>query len=86
MKQTIFTGLQSSGDLHIGNYFGAMKPFLDLCNEKKDSANFFLMVADYHALTSVRDGAVLRANIYNTVLFIRIVGVVFVVFFVFCSV
>lgn len=67
MKQTIFTGLQSSGDLHIGNYFGAMKPFLDLCTEKKDSAHFFLMVADYHALTSVRDGATLRANIYNTV-------------------
>ncbi len=67
MKQTILTGLQSSGDLHIGNYFGSIKPFLDLFAEKKDSANFFLMVADYHALTSVRDGAVLRANIYNTV-------------------
>ncbi len=67
MKQTILTGLQSSGDLHIGNYFGSMKPFLDLYNEKKDSANFYLMVADYHALTSVRDGAALRANIYNTV-------------------
>lgn len=67
MKQTIFTGLQSSGNLHIGNYFGAMKPFLDLYNDKKDSANFYLMVADYHALTSVRDGAVLRTNIYNTV-------------------
>lgn len=67
MKQTIFTGLQSSGDLHIGNYFGAMKPFLDLYTERKESANFYLMVADYHALTSVRDGAALRANIYNTV-------------------
>ncbi len=67
MKQTILTGIQSSGDLHIGNYFGAMKPFLDLYNERKESANFFLMVADYHALTSVRDGAVLRTNIYNTV-------------------
>ena len=67
MKQTILTGIQSSGDLHIGNYFGAMKPFLDLYNDRKESANFFLMVADYHALTSVRDGAVLRANIYNTV-------------------
>ncbi len=67
MKQTIFTGLQSSGDLHIGNYFGAMKPFLDLYTERKGNADFFLMVADYHALTSVRDGAVLRQNIYNTV-------------------
>jgi tryptophanyl-tRNA synthetase len=75
MKQTILTGLQSSGDLHIGNYFGSMKPFLDLYNERKDSANFYLMVADYHALTSVRDGAALRANIYNTVRDYLAVGV-----------
>ena len=67
MKKTILTGLQSSGDLHIGNYFGAMKPFLDLYTEQHDSADFYLMVADYHALTSVRDGATLRTNIYNTV-------------------
>ena len=64
---TIFTGLQPSGDLHIGNYFGSIKPFLDLYAEKKDSAHFYLMVADYHALTSVRDGSELRRNIYNIV-------------------
>lgn len=75
MKQTILTGLQSSGDLHIGNYFGAMKPFLDLYNERKESANFYLMVADYHALTSVRDGAALKASIYNTVRDYLAVGV-----------
>lgn len=66
-KKTILTGLQSSGDLHIGNYFGSIKPFLDLFTEHKDSANFYLMVADYHALTSVRDGDTLRKNIFNTV-------------------
>ena len=64
---TILTGLQPSGNLHIGNYFGSIKPFLDLYNEQKDSANFFLMVADYHALTTVRDGSILRRNIYNIV-------------------
>ena len=67
MKQTILTGIQSSGDLHIGNYFGAMKPFFDLYTERRTNAQFFLMVADYHALTSVRSGEVLRSNIYNTV-------------------
>lgn len=66
-RKTILTGIQSSGDLHIGNYFGAMKPFMDLYHEHKTTADFFLMVADYHALTSVRDGATLRQNIYNTV-------------------
>jgi tryptophanyl-tRNA synthetase len=67
MKERILTGLQSSGDLHIGNYFGAIKPFLDLYQRKSTTADFFLMVADYHALTSVRDGEVLRQNSYNVV-------------------
>lgn len=63
MKKRLLTGLQSSGDLHIGNYFGALKPFVDMY-EEYDS---FLMVADYHALTSVRDPEVMRSNIYNVV-------------------
>jgi len=63
MEKRLLTGLQSSGDLHIGNYFGALKPFLDIY-ENYDS---FLMVADYHALTSVRDPEILRKNIYGVV-------------------
>lgn len=62
-KPRLLTGLQSSGDLHIGNYFGALKPFKDTY-EKYDS---FLMVADYHALTSLKDPAKLRENIKNAV-------------------
>ena len=62
-KKRLFTGLQSSGALHIGNYFGALKPFVDMY-EEYDS---FLMVADYHALTSVRDPEVLHTNIINVV-------------------
>lgn len=62
-KKRLLTGLQSSGDLHIGNYFGALKPFVDMY-EEYDS---FLMVADYHALTSVRDPEVLRQNSINVV-------------------
>lgn len=71
MKKRLFTGLQSSGNLHIGNYFGALKPFVDMY-EEYDS---FLMVADYHALTSVRDPLVLRRNIYNVVRDYLAVGV-----------
>jgi len=70
-KQRLLTGLQSSGDLHIGNYFGALKPFLEMY-EDYDSV---LMVADYHALTSVRNPDVLRANIYNVVRDYLAVGV-----------
>jgi tryptophanyl-tRNA synthetase len=63
MKKRLLTGLQSSGDLHIGNYFGALKPFVDMYEEYES----FLMVADYHALTSVREPEVMRQNIYNVV-------------------
>ena len=49
----ILTGIQPSGKLHWGNYFGAMKNAFDL--QKKGET--FLFIANYHALTSVRDGA-----------------------------
>jgi tryptophanyl-tRNA synthetase len=62
-KQTLLTGLQPSGDLHIGNYFGALKPFLDLYGDYES----YLMVVDYHALTSLRDPVALRANIIGVV-------------------
>jgi len=71
MKKRLLTGLQSSGELHIGNFFGALKPFLDIY-EDYDS---YLMVADYHALTSVREPSVLRQNIYNVVRDYLAVGV-----------
>ncbi|MFT5849493.1 MAG: tryptophanyl-tRNA synthetase [Patiriisocius sp.] len=63
MKKRLLTGLQSSGDLHIGNYFGALKPFVEMY-EDYDS---FLMIADYHALTSVRDPEAMRRNTINVV-------------------
>lgn len=71
MKKRLLTGLQSSGTLHIGNYFGALKPFLDTY-EEYDS---FLMVADYHALTSLRDPKALHDNIINVVKDYLAVGV-----------
>ncbi|HEY4498781.1 MAG TPA: tryptophan--tRNA ligase [Candidatus Paceibacterota bacterium] len=57
--QKLFTGLQPSGALHLGNYFGALKPFVELSREY-DS---MLMVADYHALTSLRNADEMRKNI-----------------------
>ena len=52
----ILTGIQPSGKLHLGNYFGAMRNAFDL--QKKGEA--FLLIANYHALTTVRDGKLLR--------------------------
>jgi len=52
------SGIQPSGALHIGNYFGMMKPAVAL--QAEGEALYF--IADYHALTSVRDPRTLREN------------------------
>lgn len=62
-KKRLLTGIQASGTLHIGNYFGALKPFADIYEEYES----FLMVADYHAITSLRDPEALRQNTINVV-------------------
>jgi len=59
MKKVSLTGIQSTGDLHIGNYFGAIKPALDLAKEY--DARYF--IADYHALNSVKDPKELNSYI-----------------------
>ena len=62
-KKRLLTGLQPSGTLHIGNYFGALKPFADIYEEYES----FIMVADYHALTTLREPEQLNQNIFNVV-------------------
>ncbi len=57
-KKRLFTGLQPSGTLHIGNYFGALKPFKDVSSDYEN----FLMIANLHALTTVKDKGALRDN------------------------
>jgi len=52
----ILSGIQPSGKLHLGNYFGMMKPALELQKE----GDAFLFIANYHALTSVSDAAMIR--------------------------
>jgi tryptophanyl-tRNA synthetase len=60
----ILTGIQPSGKLHLGNYFGAMRNAFNL----QEKGEAFLFIADYHALTTVRDGAVLRDQTMNVAL------------------
>ncbi len=54
----ILSGIQPSGALHIGNYFGMIQPAVAL----QDEGEAFYFIANYHALTSVRDPNVLREN------------------------
>jgi len=55
-KMRVLSGIQPSGKLHLGNYFGMMKPAIEL----QDRAEAFLFVANYHALTSMTDPKLLR--------------------------
>jgi tryptophanyl-tRNA synthetase len=55
-EMRILSGIQPSGKLHLGNYFGMMKPALEL--QKEGQA--FIFIADYHALTSVTDPRALQ--------------------------
>ncbi|MEI6971236.1 MAG: tryptophan--tRNA ligase [bacterium] len=60
----ILSGIQPSGKLHLGNYFGMMKPALEL--QKHGQA--FLFIANYHALTTVDDPKLLRENTLDVAL------------------
>jgi tryptophanyl-tRNA synthetase len=55
----ILSGIQPSGRLHIGNYFGMMEPSIRL----QDEGDAFYFIADYHALTSTHDPKALRSNV-----------------------
>jgi len=57
----ILTGIQPSGALHLGNYFGAIQPAVELAQQGQ--AVYF--IADYHALTSVSDAAALRRYTFD---------------------
>ncbi len=57
----ILTGLQPSGKLHIGNYFGAIKPAVQL----QDQGDAFYFIADYHAMSSTSSADELRNNVKN---------------------
>ncbi len=48
----LLTGIQPSGDLHIGNFFGSIKPMI----AEQEKNEIFAFIANYHAMTSVRDG------------------------------
>lgn len=62
----ILTGMQSSGDPHIGNYFGMIKPAIELQNAGDNECFYF--IADLHSFTSNKDGKLFAQNQKNCVL------------------
>ena len=65
MKKKIFSGVQPTGNLHLGNYLGAIKNFVSLNNDNENECIF--CVVDLHAITVTQDPAILRENIRETV-------------------
>ncbi len=64
MKKRILSGIQPTGDVHLGNYFGMMKPAIELQGEGET----YLFIADLHALTSSMAPEDLRRNSFNVAL------------------
>jgi len=60
----ILSGIQPSGTLHIGNYFGMMRPAIEL----QDRGEAFYFIADYHSMTSLTDAAQRRQNTLDVAL------------------
>jgi tryptophanyl-tRNA synthetase len=60
----ILSGIQPTGILHIGNYFGMIEPAIAL----QERGETFYFIANYHALTTIRDPAVLRENSHRVAL------------------
>jgi len=60
----ILSGIQPSGALHLGNYFGMMKPSIEL----QDKGEAFYFIADYHAMTSLFDAEARRKNTLDVAL------------------
>ena len=65
MKKKIFSGVQPTGNLHLGNYIGAIKNFVDLNNDTQNECIF--CVVDLHAITVSQNPKNLKSNIHETV-------------------
>jgi len=65
MKKKIFSGVQPTGNLHLGNYLGAIKNFVELNNDNENNCIF--CVVDLHAITVKQNPKELKKNIRETV-------------------
>ncbi len=71
-KPVLVSGIKPTGDLHIGNYFGAMRQQVDLFRSGKYKC--FIFVADYHALNSVQDAEEMKRRTHELVMAYLAVG------------
>ena len=65
MKKKIFSGVQPTGNLHLGNYLGAIKNFVNFQNQENTECIY--CVVDLHAITTKQDPQKLKSNVRDTV-------------------
>ena len=63
MKKRVLTGIKPTGYAHLGNYFGAIKPSIEMSNNSENDCYYF--IADYHALTTIKTKEELQEYTYN---------------------
>ena len=64
-KPVILTGIRANNDLHIGNYFGAMLPMIDMAKRRSDEYDIHMFIPDLHSFTTPIDHSQLQASIMN---------------------
>ena len=64
-KPVILTGIRANNDLHIGNYFGAMLPLIDMATHRADEYDINLFIPDLHSFTTPIDHSELFGSIMN---------------------
>lgn len=71
-KEILLSGIKATGDMHIGNYFGALKQWVDMQYEYE---HVFIFIPDYHSIISVQDKQELNDLIYQTGLNLLAIGI-----------
>ena len=63
MKEIVLSGIRATGNLHLGNYFGALSKFVRMQND----FDCLFFIADLHALTTHPDPKMLHSNVHNII-------------------
>ena len=71
-KEILLSGIKATGDMHIGNYFGALKQWVDLQYEYEQ---VFIFIPDYHSIISIQDRDKLNQLIFDTAVNLLAVGI-----------
>lgn len=74
-QSTVFSGIQPTGVPHLGNYLGALRPWVELQHSSPSGTRLIYSVVDLHALTGTREAATLRQRRRETLAILLAVGI-----------